>query len=202
MLRMSMRVVAIAALVGLALQTFSADAGWRRFRYFGTGCAAPSCAIPSCSAPLFVAAPSPSFACSGPACSGPSCFGPSCYQPTCGGWGGCASPLGGIGASYYGGSPYGMSIGAGYAPSVGYLPQPPNAPIVAGTAYPTGGFSSGIQTPGGLYGAFGSAGYPQSFGYGDSGINSGIGSSVPSYYAPVTSQYTPVPPAPASDLVW
>ncbi|HEY4259362.1 MAG TPA: hypothetical protein VGM98_04355, partial [Schlesneria sp.] len=87
-MRMTMRVVAAVALVGIGSQAFIAQAGWRHFRMFRSNCG--GCA---CSAPMYVAAPTaayscggPSWGCSGPACSGPTCSYPMSYQTGYGGY--------------------------------------------------------------------------------------------------------------------
>lgn len=224
-MRMTVRVLAVAALVGLGLQTYMAQAGWRHFRMFRSSCS--GCA---CSAPMYVAAPpmayscgGPGWGCSGPACSAPmwGCSGPACSAPA---WG-CSGPTcsypssyqagygGGLPMTAYGSSPgssfgynygyganYTPSIGTGYGYGAGYAPgagmyydfSAPGSYAAGGY----GGYGAGGVASQGFYGT--PVSYPQTSGFGGSGLGYGM----PSYYAPVPSQYTPVPPAPASDLVW
>lgn len=219
-MRMSMRVVVAAALVGIGSQAFLAQAGWRHFRMYGSNCAGPAC-----SAPLYVAAPPTPCAC-GPAwgCATPAYGYPQSYQ----------APM-----TYQAQMPYqpAMPYQAGYAPTTyGGLPmtaygsgygQPSYGTYYdfstagAGSAMAGGYGGSGANGfgTGGMYGTpisypqspnFGGFGYGVGYGgmnygglgYGGMSYGAGYQNQVPSYYAPVPSQYTPVPPAPASDLVW
>lgn len=218
-MRMTVRVLAVAALVGLGLQTYMAQAGWRHFRMFRSSCG--GCA---CSAPMYVAAPPMSYSCGGPGwgCSGPACSAPmwGCSGPTCSypssyqaGYGGGlpltaygSSPGSSFGYNYGYGANYAPSVGGGYGYGAGYAPGAGGYGPGTGMYYDFsapgsysaggyGGYGAGGIASQGFYGS--PVGYPQ-VSYGGSGFGYGM----PSYYAPVPSQYTPVPPAPASDLVW
>lgn len=240
MMRMTVRVAAMAVVIGLGFQV--ANAGLRHFRLFQSGCAAPSCsrpscAGPSCAVPMYVVAPpvcgccAPVWgcsapACSAPACSGPGCFAPGCFAPSCfqPGYGGL--PLSGLNGGY-GSNLYGASYDFASQPAYGsYGGSATLSAYGTQAAYGVQPGAFGINSGFGSYGAqsafatypvqpvAGSMGIPANYGYGSVGMfpqvsafggagsGYGPGLSVPAYYAPAPAQYTPVPPAPASDLVW
>ncbi len=194
------RFLTVTTLVGLAAQGFVADAGWRHLRMFRSSCAAPSCAgcfapvgchtpmmscsAPTCSGPAYVTPPmmvsacsAPVWGCSAPACGGPMYSMPSCSIPA------CAYPtLGGAG-NYL--PPYGSQSFSGLNSSFGFAPT-------YGSVFPPEANLSAAPFPG--LAAFGGAGFGHGAGSGP--LN------VPDYYAPMSAQYAPIPPAPASDLVW
>ncbi len=227
MMRMTMRWAVAAVVIGVGLQATEADAGFRRFRGCGSCCAAPGC-----SAAVYVVAPPPVCAGCGPAYSAgfaPSYFPPAyggvpmmasnpaygvspygnSFEPTYDvgtqpGYGGIQPGYGGSQLGY-GGVQRGFG---GVLPGYGGV-QPAYGGFQTGYGGVQPGFG-GIQPgyggapPG--YGSFGTVPMnPQVSGFGGfrgPGFEYGPGSTVPSNYAPVPYQYTPVPITPATDLVW
>ena len=135
-----------------------------------------------------------------------NCAIPSCAVPSCAG---CSAPLGCQG-------PYGQ-IGGCFAPS--YVVAPPMVSACSGPScfQPSCAFGSTCAGPnmsmfvdpyygsafvGSDYGAMGLSGSGASPASYFGGLNYGTVAAMPPYYAPVPAQYTPVPPAPPSDLVW
>lgn len=199
MMRMTMRVAVAAVMIGVGFQATEADAGFRRFRGCGSCCAAPGC-----SAAVYVVAPPPVCASCGPVYS--AGFAPSNFPPAYGGVPMMASN------PAYGVSPYGNSFETTY--DVGTQPgyggiQPGYGGSQLGYGGVQRGYGGVLPGYGGVqpgYGSFGTVpANPQVSGFGGfrgPGFEYGPGSPMPSNYAPVTYQYTPVPPAPATDLVW
>lgn len=179
-----MRSAVLAAVVGLSSLGYEAVAGFRHLRMFRSSCAAPSCSIPSsgcwgpswgCSAP--VGCHSPMMSCSGPACSGPvyvtlPMVTVACSAPA------CSAPMCGSPTYFSPGYP-GVGFG-GYDTAMSFDPAYQAAPA---------------------FGAAGPALAPQWGGpFGGPSLS---GSHVlPAYYAPMSAQYAPLPPAPAADIVW
>lgn len=185
----AMRVAVLTAVVSLGSLGYEATAGFRHLRMFRSSCAGPSCSGPGCWGPSFgCSAPRgchiPMMSCSGPSCSGPiyvsppmmtsACSGPGCSMPM---WG-CSAPMCG-GPSCF--QPAWSGPGSvGYGPSMGFDPVYDSAPVYGATG-PTMPFqgvgSYGVQGFGGVH-------------------------TLPAYYAPMSAQYAPIPPAPAADIVW
>ena len=129
--------------------------------------------------------------CAGPSCAGPSygCSAPIYVSPpmmtsACSGPG-CSMPMWGCSAPIYGSSScfqpaWSGPSSVGYGPSMGFDPEYDAAPIYGATG-PARPFQSG--------GHFGVQGF--------GGVH-----TLPEYYAPMSAQYAPIPPAPAADLVW
>lgn len=129
--------------------------------------------------------------CAGPSCSGPSfgCSAPiyvappmmtsACSAP------GCSMPMWGNTSSMSGNSScfqpaWSGSSSVGSGPSIGFDQAFDAAPV---------------------YGATGAAGPYQTGGhFGMQGF--GGAHTLPAYYAPMSAQYAPIPPAPAADIVW
>jgi len=183
------RVAVLVAVVSLSSLGYEATAGFRHLRMFRSSCAGPSCSGPSCWGPSFgCSAPRgchvPMMSCGSPVCSGPmyvtppmmtsACSGPGCSMPM---WG-CSAPMCAAPSCF---QPAWSETGSiGYGPAVGFDPAYGVAPVYGSTgpAMPfQGGGSYGIQ------------------GFG--GVN-----ALPAYYAPMSAQYAPIPPAPAADIVW
>lgn len=179
----AIRVAALAALVSLGSLGYEATAGFRHLRIFRSSCAGPSCSGPNCWGPSFGCS-APIASCSGPSCSGPifvsppmmtsACSGPTCSMPS---WG-CSAPMCGGPSCFQPAWPGSGSIG--YGPSMGFDPVYNSAPIYGATG-PAMPFQGG-----GYYGVQGLGG----------------ANTLPAYYAPMSAQYAPIPPAPAADLVW
>ena len=199
MMRMTMRVAVAAVVIGVGLQATVADAGFRRFRGCGSCCAAPGC-----SAAVYVVAPPPVCAGCGPVY--PTSMAPSYYPQANGGMPMMASN------PAYGVSPYGNSFETTY--DVGTQPgyggfQPGYGGSQLGYGGVQRGYGGVLPGYGGVqpgYGSFGTVpANPPVSGFGGfrgPGFDYGLGSTVPSNYAPVPYQYMPVPITPATDLVW
>lgn len=201
MMRLNVRMAVAAVAVSLCLQGLVAEAGFRHFRVYRSGCS-------TCSAPVYFAAPMPVCASCQPACS--TCAAPgfasSYFQPAMG------SGMTGFAPGY--GTGYGPSSSYAYGPSFGFDAQPGYAMGAGVSAAPqVQGFggASGFGFGGSAYdpslGFNGQAGYGMAGGspiplVSGSGIGIGMGSAGSSYYGPMPSQYSVVPPSPAFDLVW
>jgi hypothetical protein len=216
--RMTVRVALAAVVVGIGLQADVANAGFRHFRSRGS-----CCMTGGCSAPALVAAPAPVCACG--ASGFQSTMAQDPFQLAYGGqpaYGGLPMTASGTaygpglnGDSFAAIDVIGNPLGspAGSPPAIGG-PPPGNGSIGTLPVNPQvsgfGGYS-GFSGPGLQYGPatqYGSGsqyglGYQNGLGsqYGP-GLQYGFGSVMPSLYAPVPFQYTPVPPTPAFDLVW
>jgi hypothetical protein len=199
--RPSLKLAALAVVVGLSSLGYEATAGFRHLRVFRSNCAGPSCAMPSCSGPSFgCSAPrgchSPMMlSCSSPSCSGPiyvtppmftsacsmpmSWQQPACSAPVCSGPScfqpACSGPSW-SGSSYS--SPAMMNPGYGSSSDFGLVYE--QAPVygVSGHAIPHLGTQS-----------FGNPSF-------------GGARTLPAYYAPMSPEYAPIPPMPASEIVW
>jgi hypothetical protein len=179
------KVAALATVVGLSSLGYEASAGFRHLRIFRSNCGGPSCAMPSCSGPSFGGCSTPRgchspmvLSCSSPSCSGPIYVTPpmitsACSMPA------CSSPVYGSGwnGDYEVG---GTIIGSGQEVGFDSGPVYESAPIYGATghAIPHLGTRS-----------FGNPGFR--------GVR-----TIPSYYAPMSSEYAPIPPAPAAEIVW
>ena len=135
-----------------------------------------SCAGPSCAGPSCWG---PSYGCSAPMYVSPpmmtsACSGPGCSMPM---WG-CSAPMCGSPSCYQ--PAWSGPSSVGYGPSMGFDPVYDTAPIYGATG-PAMPFQGG--------GGFGVQGF--------GGVN-----TLPAYYAPMSAQYAPIPPAPAADIVW
>ena len=180
----AMRLAVLTAMVSLSSLGYEATAGFRHLRMFRSSCAEPGCSGPSCWGPSFgCSAPRGChgpmmMSCSGPACSGPIYVSPpmmtsACSEP------GCSMPMWGCSAPMSGSPSCFQPAWSGPGP-VGYGPSMGIAPV---------------------YGATGAAGPFQGGGhFGMQGF--GGGHTLPDYYAPMSAQYAPIPPAPAADIVW
>jgi hypothetical protein len=181
----AIRLAVLTAVVGLSSLGYEATAGFRHLRMFRSNCAGPGCWGPSfgCSAPGGCHVPM-MMSCGGPACSGPMYVTPPMMTSACSGPG-CSVPMWGYSAPMSGGpscfQPAWTESGAiGYGPAGGIDAAYDSAPVYGstGAAMPFhGGASFGVQ--------------------GFSGAH-----TLPAYYAPMSAQYAPIPPAPAADLVW
>lgn len=135
-----------------------------------------SCAGPSCAGP---GCWGPSYGCSAPMYVSPpmmtsACSGPGCSMPM---WG-CSAPMCGSPSCFQ--PAWSGPSSVGYGPAMGFDPVYDTAPVYGATG-PARPFQNG-----GYFGV-------QGFG----GVN-----ALPAYYAPMSAQYAPLPPAPAADLVW
>jgi hypothetical protein len=205
MMRLNVRMAVAAVAVSFCLQGLVAEAGFRHFRVYRSGCS-------TCSAPVYFAAPMPVCASCQPACS--TCAAPgfasSYFQPAMG------SGMTGFAPGY--GTGYGPSSSYAYGPSFGFDAQPGydmGAGVSATPQIQGFGGASGLGFGGGSaygpstgfngqagYGLAGGSPIPQVSAFGGSGFGIGMGSAGSSYYGPMPSQYSVVPPSPAFDLVW